>query len=883
MLASSLYKSLFVFTAILICLSLSASGQIVHQVKGSLKDTAGIAVDNLSIDLISGKDTLKTTSDRQGGFVFKNVAGREVYLRFNGLQYQSREVKISFPENKEVIILEPIVLSQKQRFLDQVIVKAKVPLIKIKRDTTEYDAEGFGIGRDDLLEDLLKKLPNMRIDRDGNVSQAGKAINKLRVNGKDFFTGDLKAFLRQLPADIISKLQVINDFGDDANFTGIKMGDPPKMLNLVIKPGMDSGKFGNATLTGGTNKQYGIAANGNYWKGNKQISLGENLNYVSNVTGRNNTNAISASYRNQFNKVTVSGAYSFFQNQSNAGLNTFTQNILSSATIFNNIQQNINRNSKNHNLQSTMEFRPNTDNYLKIVASAAIPLTQSTTIGSNIQTGSSRQDLKQQNQTRDQSPSFTGALSWGHHFGKAGRTIAAEGSFIRSRNTNKSDLQDSIIYYDRLQAVSKDSLLHRLFQNHLSTQTYTLKVSYTEPLNKKASIDLQYLLDNSTKSTSLTTGIYGPTGILSAIDSLSNAYQYNYSRQSVFLSYRLNTEKLRLNAGINYQSAGLDGQATNVLKTEPRRQHNFSPVLNLDYAFSRSTSLNAILSSAVTEPDYRQISPLTDARNVQNLTVGNPSLKPAISNQLTIGFQHTNAGGHLLNVGLSANQVKNKIVTDVLLVADTLNSLKQLTSYRNTNGAYSVAANYDYALPKLTLLRQRFVLNFNGSAGYNNNPSFTNNLAANSQTLNLLQRLSANIILNGFEFGLSSSVSHTENKYSTGQGFNTRYQQLQLGLASSYTVTSSLSINADINKSFNRGLSGNVATSPLVINAAIKQKIFRKRTGELQLQAFDLLNQANFINRTFSDNTITENRLKFITRYFKLTFSTNFRHFGPGK
>jgi len=156
--------------------------------------------------------------------------------------------------------------------LKEVFIQAKTPM-RVMKDTVEYRAGAYKVRPHDKLEDLLKQLPGMEVGPDGKVMVMGQSMVKLRVNGKDFFTNNLQDFLSRLPADIIDKLQVIDDYGDQANFTGIRTGKPQKMLNLVIKEGRSKGEFGDVELQGSTNEQYRGTLRANLWRDIHQLGV----------------------------------------------------------------------------------------------------------------------------------------------------------------------------------------------------------------------------------------------------------------------------------------------------------------------------------------------------------------------------------------------------------------------------------------------------------------------------------------------------------------------------------------------------------------------------------------------------------------------------------
>jgi hypothetical protein len=191
------------------------------------------------------------------------------------------------------------------------------------------------------VEDLLKKLPGVSVDKDGNVTAHGKQVTKVRVNGKDYFNGDVQTATQNLPADIVENIQVIDDYGDQANLTGIKTGDPDKILNITIQKGKRTGKFGQGTVGVGNDDRYLARISANAFKEDEQVSLIGTVNNnntnsfnlgaggggggrggrggggaagggVSTANGITTNRSLGFNYRNEWGKkITVYGSYSY--------------------------------------------------------------------------------------------------------------------------------------------------------------------------------------------------------------------------------------------------------------------------------------------------------------------------------------------------------------------------------------------------------------------------------------------------------------------------------------------------------------------------------------------------------------------------------------------
>jgi len=259
------------FIALLTCLG--AFAQDGFQVNGRLVDTLGNPISRATVGvyIAGGKDTIKTLTNNVGFFLVKGIPERKFVLMISSLGYGTTLKAYTIPADEEVLKLEEIKLFPSYSSLQEIIVS--VPPIIVKEDTVEYKADSFRLKPNAMVEDLLKKMPGIEVDKNGNITAQGKTVTKVRVNGKDFFSGDPKAATQQLSADMIDKVQVVDDYGDLANASGIKDGEPDKVINLQLKKDRNRGVFSRSTVGAGTNDRYAATTNVNFFNNNKQLSV----------------------------------------------------------------------------------------------------------------------------------------------------------------------------------------------------------------------------------------------------------------------------------------------------------------------------------------------------------------------------------------------------------------------------------------------------------------------------------------------------------------------------------------------------------------------------------------------------------------------------------
>ena len=231
-----------------------AIAQATNKVSGTVKDSANRVLPGASVRIVSGKDTLQAVTDFRGKFSISGIVAATALLSIKSLGFNPLDIQLDFKSGQKHTNV-PYFLQRDKNTLKEVVITTQVIPVRVLKDTAEYNAAAFQVRENDRVDELLRQLPGLRFDRDGRLISMGQPTTKLRVNGEDFFTNNVKDFITQLPADIIAKVQIINDYGDESSFTGNKSGESQKMLNLVTKPGRGKGNFGNTALYAGTSER----------------------------------------------------------------------------------------------------------------------------------------------------------------------------------------------------------------------------------------------------------------------------------------------------------------------------------------------------------------------------------------------------------------------------------------------------------------------------------------------------------------------------------------------------------------------------------------------------------------------------------------------------
>ncbi len=272
------YLTTLVF-AIILTFNLSA-----QSVSGTIEDEAtNMPVSNATVKLQvadSSQAAMLTVSDARGRFTFSDVSNGAYNLSVTSVGYS--------PQNKPVSVIDQNVslrinISKTEQTLSTVVINNTSP-VRQKGDTLDYSASQFKVNPDATSEDLIKKMPGVTVDKSGTVTAQGETVKKVTVDGRDFFGDDATATLRNLPAEVVDKIQVFDKLSDQAQLTGFDDGNTQKSINIVTKKDMRNGNFGRIYGGYGTDDRYSGGGNVSFFNNARRISF---LGLFNNVNQQN--------------------------------------------------------------------------------------------------------------------------------------------------------------------------------------------------------------------------------------------------------------------------------------------------------------------------------------------------------------------------------------------------------------------------------------------------------------------------------------------------------------------------------------------------------------------------------------------------------------------
>ena len=903
-------KYLLILLLILSAFSMQSFAQKQIKVKGVVKNDEGKSLSGASVTLFytGTKDSLKTISNDKGIFIFNSVRTAKIGLLVSYVGYKSFISNYDYAGETGDQTIWDIMMSPGISTLETVTLESAK--IQIKEDTVSYKIDSTMYRANDNVETLLKKLPGIEVDKEGTVTAQGKAVTKVKVNGKEFFGGDVLTATRELNADMVDRIQMIDDYGDQAAFTGIKDGEASKTLNIQLKKEKNKGYFGNVTAGAGTEGRYNGQLSINRFNNAQQISILANVNNINastfnfgsmgamgdmmggmvrsmgigrggggvgaslgsfgNSDGIGTTQSVGVNFRDDWTpKLSGNGSYSFSRKNTNTLKNISQQNIYQDITTTNVQNSNDDNLTTNHRFSFNLEYKMDSFNYFKFTPSVSVRRSEVDYfadflfLGNN---GIKNNDGTTSDFTKSTSPNFSGTLLFNHRYKKRGRNLSVNLTKGASSSNSTDDFKNlSTIYFPNNSQTQRNTFQYIDQENN--NRNGNVKASYVEPLNKKQSIEFNYSFTRQVTGNNRENFVVDPVSTAKTyVDSLSNIFDNTYTTNRFGLNFRTNEKKYNYAVGLAVQPASIKTNSVTGKYNFSQNIVNYYPVVRFAYNFSRSRSFNLNYNGSTSQPSYTQLQPVYDYSNPQYITIGNPNLRPEFTNNFSMRYNNFDfITGDVFFGNLSASFTNDKIVNNTALVGPGV----QQTRYLNSNGFYTISAFYNISKP---FQNRKYVFNTGGNITYNNNISYFSNEKNRGKNWLLGQRIAMDYKLKKWlESSVAVNFSLNNSSYSLQQQFNSNTQAWTLSHNSRIYFPKGWIFNYDLDKTIYNGYADNVNTNPFIINATVEKQLFKKKNVSLKLQAVDLLNENINISRNVTANNITDTRINKLGRYFMAT------------
>jgi len=867
------------------------------QLKGNIADTASKqSLPNVVLMAIKFTDSTLVNFTRTNiNGIFKPITlPVDTYIviishpNFNDKTYLLVPTK-----NDTVFNFKNIVLPPKSVELSEVEIIAFKDKMYYKGDTLQFTADSFKVRPNATVEDLLKKLPGVKVDAAGKITIQGKTVDQVLVDGDEFFGSDPTIATKNLNANTIETVQVFEKKNENTE-SGDEM---VKVVNLKLKEDSKKGYFGKVNAASDFTKFYEGELLANKFKKQQKISLfglaantpknafawgdankfglnnesGMNYNEETNSWQGNQNNGTGIPqtlksgfyFNDKFRKnIKLNTDYTFNNNQLTAGSETNNQFFLNDTSYSN--KQQLTSTSLNQSHNFNFKLSTKIDSLTTLIIKPF--LNYSTNSIKNLQVDefySSEDDLTRSTSIFNASTSFNTSanlnLTVERKFFKKDRqlNIYYKPDYYNSQ-TNTQLITDFV--YQNNQLPNKTLLQSRKQLNNKIVQDAIIQ--FTEPLSKKFKLDNIYEImytKNTNNRGTLDKDTLGN-------DILNTTQSNNFDNTRIlnrFLTKLIyDVKKYRFSVAAAYRN--LQQQNINITTGQKLNQtfQFIVPSASAMFRINQGSNLSINYQASATPPDIMKLQPIVDNTDPNRINIGNPNLKPSFNNNVNInyyfykGISDVNFYG-----GLNLNSTNNQIST--------------ITSFDSQGKATSQPINVDgnyysnlYLGGGFPVFKRLFKINYNLSGSHSNNVSFINAQINNQQNSSINPSLSFEKDADKFDVSIGGDYTYNLPVSQINKETNQPYYTYGLQGRFNIKLTKKFNIETDANYTNNGNRAVGYNLNFIIWNAAIRETFLKTENLIVGFEANDILNQNISNTRNVFGNQITDTKTQIIKRFF---------------
>ncbi|SHN32252.1 outer membrane beta-barrel family protein [Chitinophaga sp. CF418] len=906
------------------CFTLAAYAQRNGTVKGTVSDTiSGQPVASATITLFRKADSSLisfTMTDNKGAFQLSGIPNGDYRLLITHVKYHSVSRPININAGNHDINLYNIILNDLSRTLNEVEISAEAPPVTLIGDTIQYNAGSFKTPPNASVEQLLKKLPGIQIDKDGTVKAQGQKVNRILVDGKEFFGTDPKLATKNLPADAVDKLQVYDRLSDAAQLTGFDDGNSEKTINLKLKQDKRKGMFGKVNSGGGTDDRYEGRFNINSFKGARQLSaigMGNNSNAEgfsfmdlmnfsgelnrmrqsgngtaslsitaddpgSALGGTGNNNGIKTIWGGGINYNNIIGnktdlSSSYFYNRYNPYKESTVQRqyFLPDSSYFYNQHSTSDNLNNSHRLNLGADIAIDSFHSLKISSSAGYQEARTKSHSSYETLWEDKQLANQgfsDNYSSGHGTNFRNDILFRKRFPLKGRTFSLGLQTSLNNSENKGKLLSANHFYNHGASQPDYDSINQVNTTQGDLKAYTLRAVYTEPLFRHSLLELSVSRSNTSSTSDKTTYDYNSqTGKFDRLnEDLTNNFENTYGYTNAGIRLRTKQKKFSLAAGLNWQYATLDGNIIAGTKDSVIRKTftNLLPSLRFKYDFSRYRNLSINYAAMTNQPNVSQLQPVPDISDPLNIRDGNPYLKQEYTHAVQLNYISVDPFRNKnLFAFFNLQETQNKIVDAHMVDSSGVKHTMPV----NVNGVYNMTGAIHWGLPLRAL---KGTVNFSSNMGYSKTEQFINTVSNAIRTFTLGPSARMDLAPTGkLDLSFNAGFNYYNTAYSLQSALSTNYFSQQYEGEVNWQLPASFYLNTSFTYTINNRRAEGFNSSIPLWNASFSRQFLRFNRGELKLSVNDILNRNIGINRSSNQNYIEDSRTKNLQRFFLLSFT----------
>lgn len=886
------------------------------------EDNIAVPLPYASVQLLLKSDSsfIKgTTSNDDGIFNFTSIKENDYLILITSVGYQNLYQELKVTAKKNNYDLGETVMVENTITLAEASVVAQRRELTVKNDTVEYDANAYRLRENAVVEDMLKRLPGISIDEEGKIFVNGKEVKKVMVDGKDFFRSNPNLSIKNIPAHIMEKLQVIEDKSELSKLTGIDDGEENLVINIGIQKDKKRGWLSSSNMGLGREPasseenlmrysvnsfaarlydetQLGLVVNGNNING--MTIGGSGSTTGSGKPGLNSSLSTGINFSSGVERKSpwvINGDLSFGQNQSIVNRNSKRQYYLADSTSFQSDTLTQIIHNREIRFSGKLENRSVKNWTFSFIPSASYGITTRTNDGfSVLQAGNEERDSVNTNKYNNFSTSpelnLRGIFTVSHQFNKKGRRLSVNLDSRYTSSTGNGETNARYYYFKRKN--NKEVIRDQQWNTGTTNFNNRLYLSYIEPLAKKHSLQFVYWIRTDSRENLKNNFKPDSTGEYTILDiPYSKSVENLTLTQQLGISYRGVLSKVSYVFGVDFnpsriksrsfiQNGSSTGSDSTITYFPGLQTYNFAPVGYLIYNMGNGKNLRFDYRGRSTSPTVAQLDPSRDESSPTNIRIGNPDLLPKFTHWSRLRYNDNNRESQQ---SIMANIEGNYILNDIINFTDYDGETGiKTTSPVNQSGSWNITGMFMYNRPLSTY----FQINNYTQSGIRNNIGFStvNSSTGSQKTIATTTTLNQDLGLT-FKWDILYMMAKikyelSNTAYSTENILDKRISSLGGFLSAQLNLPKSWSLSSELNYRSFTGFSNEYNQQELLWNAEISKNFLKNNSGTITLLFNDILQQQLNVTQLISSNFVEDRQFNTLKSFVMLAFSYKFNTMG---
>lgn len=854
------------------------SGQVKGQLIDSLEKKPLMSASIVCNSVADSSTHYYSFSDKKGNFRIDSLPNGNYWLYISFVGYKTFRYSFNIVKDGESVDVGIIGLEKEWLSLRQFEVVETARPVRVKKDTLEYNADFFKVMENSMIDEVLKRIPGMQVDRNGGIMFNGEPIKSILVNGRPVFLDDPTLVSRNVFAELVDKIQIIDRNTDKSSSLSLTDSRREKVMNITIKESRKGQIVGQLIGGYGTNERFLVNSNINRFGTRQQLIFfggGDNLsstqlNEIGGPGVRSNLRS-GINYSLDISKdATIGFDYVMDNGQITNGKSSIRHSFIGDSSLYYIQSSKTNEHSRNHSLNTRINYRIDSMSSLNINTKLNF-YSVNNSLTSEYESLDRQQVLLNNgvvsSSNKGEAYTLSGNLTFDRKFSKINRSLSVVLDYSINNAIGKVNNFSDNMFSNSDGGKISDSINQQSFLKD-DKREIMVSITYAEPVFRGHTLLLNYSQSNNLSPTSRSTFDYNVVSKL--YDQISDSLSYSFRSTSAnymgSVAIRGQVERLDYSVYLN-AITGFIRNLDRSYESIVLRPKGFIPQVYLNYSLTNSKRVRFSYLRNPQFPNVGQLQPVPDNVNPLYIQMGNPSLKPSYAHDFYLGFNYLDVSS-LRGMSIYA---MSRITQDKITNSSWIDTIgRQFFQPVNMNGSYTFHLSMDFSLP---IGKKSDMFRSSSGVGMIRDINFINGIQGSSNNFSMSQSIKYNYSFREMvSLYVSGRVGYNKLNYSGNQGNNIVYYNYNLLFDGSTRLPGGILFGSGLNYALTSGRDVGYNTDIIIWNLFISKSIFHKQ-GALKVQVNDLLNRNMSVSNIVGENYIENVKEQVLGRYLLFSIS----------